>query len=91
MDFSWEIDLWGHVRRTVESAGADTEAQKALLAQAQLSSEYCPPVWVAYDVVWNDIWPDYAISNLDVMERLKAGSKVPKHLQLAGFMGKTAM
>lgn len=37
VDFSWEIDLWGHVRRAVEAAGADTEAQKALLAQAQLS------------------------------------------------------
>ncbi|EBD9299309.1 hypothetical protein NTB97_003168 [Salmonella enterica] len=34
--------------------------------------EYCPPAGVTYDVVFHDIWPDYAISNLDGMERLEA-------------------
>lgn len=33
--------------------------------------EYCPPAGVVYDVVWNDIWPEFAISNLDGMKRLE--------------------
>ena len=37
LDFSWEIDLWGHVRRAVEASDADSEAQKALLERARLS------------------------------------------------------
>lgn len=34
---SWEIDFWGHVRRAVEAAKADTEAQRAMLELAKLS------------------------------------------------------
>ena len=37
LDFSWEIDLWGHVRRAVEASEADSEAQKAMLELARLS------------------------------------------------------
>lgn len=37
LDFSWEIDLWGHVRRAVEASDADSEAQKAMLELARLS------------------------------------------------------
>ncbi len=37
LDFSWEIDLWGHVRRTVEASDADVESQKAMLEMARLS------------------------------------------------------
>ncbi|MDM0075651.1 efflux transporter outer membrane subunit [Variovorax sp. J2P1-59] len=36
-DASWEIDLWGRVRRSVEAADANVAASKALLAQVQLS------------------------------------------------------
>ena len=36
-DASWEIDLWGRVRRAVESADANVSASQALLAQVQLS------------------------------------------------------
>lgn len=36
-DASWEIDLWGRVRRAVEAADADVEASAALLRQVQLS------------------------------------------------------
>ncbi len=36
-DASWEIDLWGRVRRSVEAADADTGASAALLRQVQLS------------------------------------------------------
>lgn len=36
-DASWEIDLWGRVRRSVEAADADAGASAALLQQAQLS------------------------------------------------------
>jgi NodT family efflux transporter outer membrane factor (OMF) lipoprotein len=36
-DASWEIDLWGRVRRAVEAAEADSAASAALLRQAQLS------------------------------------------------------
>lgn len=36
-DASWEIDLWGRVRRSIEVADADTGASAALLQQAQLS------------------------------------------------------
>lgn len=36
-DASWELDLWGRVRRSVESADADVAASKATLAQVQLS------------------------------------------------------
>jgi NodT family efflux transporter outer membrane factor (OMF) lipoprotein len=36
-DASWEIDLWGRVRRSVESADANVTASRALLAQVQLS------------------------------------------------------
>jgi NodT family efflux transporter outer membrane factor (OMF) lipoprotein len=36
-DASWEIDLWGRVRRTIEAADADTGASAALLQQATLS------------------------------------------------------
>ena len=36
-DASWELDLWGRVRRSVESAAASTETAGASLRQAQLS------------------------------------------------------
>lgn len=36
-DASWEIDLWGRVRRAVEAADADAGASSALLQQARLS------------------------------------------------------
>ncbi|MDB6000378.1 MAG: efflux transporter, outer rane factor lipoprotein NodT family [Rhizobacter sp.] len=36
-DASWEADLWGRVRRTIEAADANTDVSKALLAQVQLS------------------------------------------------------
>lgn len=36
-DASWEIDLWGRVRRGLEAADADSAASAALLRQAQLS------------------------------------------------------
>ncbi|QGY33197.1 efflux transporter outer membrane subunit [Pantoea cypripedii] len=37
LDFSWEIDLWGHVRRAVEASDADVSAQGAMLDLARLS------------------------------------------------------
>nr|WP_287856823.1 efflux transporter outer membrane subunit [Klebsiella sp.] len=37
LDFSWEIDLWGHVRRAIEASDADVESQKAMLELARLS------------------------------------------------------
>ena len=36
-DASWELDLWGRVRRSVESAQASTEGAGTSLRQAQLS------------------------------------------------------
>jgi NodT family efflux transporter outer membrane factor (OMF) lipoprotein len=36
-DASWELDLWGRVRRSVEAADANVSASQALLAQVQLS------------------------------------------------------
>ncbi|KHK91534.1 efflux transporter outer membrane subunit [Novosphingobium malaysiense] len=36
-DASWELDLWGKVRRTIEQAGARTSQQRALLDLARLS------------------------------------------------------
>ncbi|MGJ7602878.1 efflux transporter outer membrane subunit [Variovorax sp. LT1R20] len=36
-DASWEIDLWGRVRRAVEAADADTAAAAAMLQQVELS------------------------------------------------------
>ena len=36
-DASWEIDLWGRVRRAIEAADADVSASFALLEQARLS------------------------------------------------------
>jgi NodT family efflux transporter outer membrane factor (OMF) lipoprotein len=36
-DASWEIDLWGRVRRAVEAADADAAASAAMLGQAKLS------------------------------------------------------
>ncbi len=36
-DASWELDLWGRVRRSIEAADADEAASQALLAQVQLS------------------------------------------------------
>ncbi|MDQ0032584.1 NodT family efflux transporter outer membrane factor (OMF) lipoprotein [Variovorax boronicumulans] len=35
-DASWEIDLWGRVRRAVEAADADAAASAAMLEQAKL-------------------------------------------------------
>lgn len=37
LDASWEIDLWGRVRRSIEAADASVAEQKALLAQARLT------------------------------------------------------
>jgi NodT family efflux transporter outer membrane factor (OMF) lipoprotein len=37
LDFSWEIDLWGHVRRAIEASDADVQSQKAMLELARLS------------------------------------------------------
>lgn len=37
VNFSWEIDLWGHVRRAIEAADADVSAQRAMLELAKLS------------------------------------------------------
>ncbi|MEJ8812243.1 efflux transporter outer membrane subunit [Variovorax ureilyticus] len=36
-DASWELDLWGRVRRSIESADAGVAASQATLAQVQLS------------------------------------------------------
>lgn len=36
-DASWELDLWGRVRRSVEAADADVAQQAALFDQARLS------------------------------------------------------
>jgi len=36
-DASWELDLWGRVRRSIESADADVANARAMLAQVQLS------------------------------------------------------
>ncbi|VTU24053.1 Toluene efflux pump outer membrane protein TtgI precursor [Variovorax sp. PBL-H6] len=36
-DASWELDLWGRVRRAVEAADADVDASQAMLAQVQLA------------------------------------------------------
>ncbi|VTU29006.1 Toluene efflux pump outer membrane protein TtgI precursor [Variovorax sp. PBS-H4] len=36
-DASWELDLWGRVRRTIEAADADVVASQATLAQVQLA------------------------------------------------------
>lgn len=37
VDASWELDLWGRVRRSIEAADADVAEQAAQLAQAHLS------------------------------------------------------
>lgn len=39
IDFSWEIDLWGRVRRTVEASQAGARASQADLAAAILSAQ----------------------------------------------------
>jgi NodT family efflux transporter outer membrane factor (OMF) lipoprotein len=36
-DASWELDLWGRVRRSIEAAEAETATSAALLRQVQLS------------------------------------------------------
>ena len=36
---SWEIDVWGRIRRTVEAARADAQASQADLANATLSAQ----------------------------------------------------
>lgn len=38
VDVSWELDLWGRVRRSVEAADASVEEQAALLEMARLST-----------------------------------------------------
>jgi len=46
LDVSWEIDLWGRIRRTIEAGEATAQASVAdlesakLLAQAQLAEDY---------------------------------------------------
>src|SRR3546814_763430 len=37
LDVSWELDLWGRVRRSLESADADLAEQAALLSHARLT------------------------------------------------------
>lgn len=37
IDFSWEIDLWGRVRRSIQAADANVSAQHALLDLTRLS------------------------------------------------------
>jgi NodT family efflux transporter outer membrane factor (OMF) lipoprotein len=37
LDFSWELDLWGRVRRGIEAADAQMAASQALLTQARWS------------------------------------------------------
>lgn len=39
IDFSWEVDLWGRVRRTVEASQAGAQASRADLASALLSAQ----------------------------------------------------
>jgi NodT family efflux transporter outer membrane factor (OMF) lipoprotein len=39
IDFSWEIDLWGRVRRTVEASQAGAQASRADLASVLLSAQ----------------------------------------------------
>lgn len=36
---TWEIDLWGRIKRTVEASGASAEASVADLAAATLSMQ----------------------------------------------------
>src|SRR5262249_42604549 len=37
LDASWELDMWGRVRRAVEAADAETGAAKATLADVRLT------------------------------------------------------
>ena len=39
IDMSWEIDVWGRIRRTVESGEANAQASAADLAAAKLSAQ----------------------------------------------------
>jgi len=39
LDASWELDVWGRIRRTVESSDATAEASAADLASARLSAQ----------------------------------------------------
>src|SRR6185369_4873742 len=39
VDLSWEVDVWGRIRRTVEANQANAQASQADLAAAQLSAQ----------------------------------------------------
>jgi outer membrane protein TolC len=39
VDMSWEIDLWGRIRRSVTAAGEQTQASAADMAASRLSAE----------------------------------------------------
>ncbi|HJV36995.1 efflux transporter outer membrane subunit [Geomonas sp.] len=39
VDLSWEVDVWGRIRRTVEANKANAQASQADLAAAQLSAQ----------------------------------------------------
>ncbi|TXI09537.1 MAG: efflux transporter outer membrane subunit [Rhizobium sp.] len=39
LDASWELDLWGRVRRSVEASAAEAKASEADLASARLSTQ----------------------------------------------------
>src|SRR5439155_19835733 len=75
LDFSWELDVWGRIRRTVESNRASAQASAGDLEAARLSfhAELAQDHFQPRTLDAQKQWLDETVSAFEQLRRLTPG------------------